>query len=263
MSRIRERVQALHTGPAGVQRGFRVENSAQNASKVYLYDAIGGWDGVLAKDVIAAITGLGDFDLHVNSPGGDIFEGVAIHNAIKNHPGTVTAYIDGVAASAASFIVMAADEVVIEANASMMIHDGWALTIGNAADHRESAALLDMLSDTIAGMYYNKTGRDRKEWREQMAEDTWYSAAEAVEAKLADRIMGDKPTEDDDDTASAGLDLTLFNVLANFGAPTSNFALDRAALQRTDREQTVARVQQSPTTEAVEGFATLLKGAIA
>lgn len=242
MTRIRDRVQALHTGPKGVQKGFRAE-ATDTGTKVYLYDAIGGWDGVLAKDVITTIAGLGDFDLHVNSPGGDIFEGVAIHNAIKNHPGKVTAHVDAVAASAASFIVMAADEVIIEANASMMVHDGWGLCIGNAADMRETADLLDTLSNTIAAMYATKTGKSTEDWRAVMAQDTWYTATEAVEAGLADRIAGDTSE------ASASFDLSVFDILGT--RAQTQAAPVAAATTKTDPET------------KVEGFAQLLKEALA
>lgn len=210
---IRERVQNFHTN-TGATTGFRAEAST---SSIYLYDAIGGWDGIQATDVIQALSGLGDVSVHINSGGGDIFEGVAIHNAFKNHRGVVTMYIDGVAASAASFIAMAGARIVIEPNATMMIHDGHGLVAGNAKDMRDAADVLDMLSDTIADMYIARTGKGTtKEWRKKMStKDSWYNAQQALDEGLVDEIAGS--------SASNTLDLSIFNYLSA-ATPLAGFA---------------------------------------
>jgi ATP-dependent protease ClpP protease subunit len=192
MDRVRGRVHAFHQS-APAESGFRVSALANSTggttTALYIYDTIGGWDGITAKEVVGALAGAtGDVVVHINSGGGDMFEGVAIHNALKNYPGKITAHVDGVAASAASFICMAADTIVMEPNSSMMIHDGWGLCVGNAADMRETAELLDMLSDQIADMYALRTGGKAKDWRAKMATDTWYTAKEAVAAGLADEV---------------------------------------------------------------------------
>ena len=186
----------------GPREGLRVD-SARNAAgrtQMYLYDAIGGWGGVSARDVVEALAGVdGDLDLHVNSPGGIIYEGAAVYNAYARYQrdgrGKVYAVVDGMAASAASFIVQAGASVEIEANATMMVHDGHGLGYGPAAVMREAADLLDMLSNTIAEMYAKRAvGKTAAEWRAVMvAGDTWYNARQAVAEGLADRVAGDDP----------------------------------------------------------------------
>ncbi|MFW5899545.1 MAG: phage major capsid protein, partial [Jiangellaceae bacterium] len=130
-------------------------------------------------------------DLHVNSPGGLVFDGVAIYSALRNHPATVDVSIDGLAASAASFVAMAGDSIAIEKPAKMMIHDAAGLVIGNAADMLEMATLLDELSDTIADIYAERAGGTAEQWRQRMRDETWFSAQQAVEAGLADQINND------------------------------------------------------------------------
>lgn len=203
---------------------------------IYLYDAIGGWDGIQALDVVNALAGLsGPLDVHINSTGGVIFEGAAIFNALKNYPGTKTAYIDGVAASAASFIAMACDEIVTEKNATMMVHDGSGLCWGNADDMRDTADLLDLLSDSIAETYAARTGGTVAQWRDIMrGGDAWYNATQMVAAKLADRINGvapdpetapEEPAEPaepaDALAANARLDMAWFNLEATVAAPAA------------------------------------------
>lgn len=177
---------------AKVRRGVRLDNSAAVAS-LYLYDDIGGYDGIMAKDVLDALKGAkgGPVDLHVNSGGGDIFEAHAIHNVIRRYSGAVTAYVDGIAASAASYILMACDAVWMEPNAQIMIHDGFGGGPGHPADLRETADVLDLLSDSIAGMYAQRAGGTPEEWRARMTATTWYNAAQAVAAGLANGIRGD------------------------------------------------------------------------
>lgn len=183
---------------AKVRRGLRLENSTAGTA-LYLYDDIGGWDGIVAKDVVTALAQHQGrpVALHINSGGGDIFEAHAIHNAIRRHTGTVTGYVDGIAASAASYIAMACAAVWMEPNAQMMIHDGQGLCMGPAADMRECADLLDQLSDSIAEMYAARAGGTAAEWRDRMRATTWYNATQAVAAGLASGIRG----QDDDQPA--------------------------------------------------------------
>jgi len=178
---------------------YRIENHADTAD-IYLYDEIGYW-GVSAKAFVDEINAIGHphLTLHINSPGGEVFDGIAIYNAIKNHPANVTVKVDGLAASAASFIAMAGHTVEVAKNATMMIHDGLGMCIGNAADMQEMAGLLSKVSDNIASIYADRAGGAVETWREAMRAETWYSASEAVEAKLADRITGQADPEPDED----------------------------------------------------------------
>ena len=178
----------------------RVSNfQTKTPASLYLYDEIGGLEGVLGTDFVMALTELGgeDFDLHVNSPGGDVFEGISILNHLRNYPGTVTAYVDGIAASAASFILAGADNVVMQQNSMLMIHDAWGLCMGNSQDMRTTADLLDKTSDNIASIYASVTDKPAEHWREQMRQEVWYTADEAVSAGLAGRVATKTTKEED------------------------------------------------------------------
>lgn len=179
------------TIPATGGTWYRIENAASGA-EIYIYDSIGWW-GVTASDFVAAFKGLGSvpIGLHINSGGGDVWDGAAIYEALRTHEMAVTAYVDGIAASAASLIAMAADRVVMGKAATMMIHDAACDTFGNARVHRADADLLEKLSGTIAAIYADRTGGEPDEWRAAMqagVDGTWYTAAEAVAAGLADEI---------------------------------------------------------------------------
>lgn len=236
---------------------FRASNNA-----LYVYDAIGGWDGTKAIDVAQALAGMtGPVDLHLNSPGGIIFEGAAMYNAIRAYTGgPVTSWIDGYAASAASFVALAASPYDSEAdtggvrmakNAVMMIHDGMGMAMGTADDMRDVADLLDMLSDTIAGIYAERAGGTAQDWRDVMRNgDTWYNSAQALESKLVDLIVGESapPAKDPSqphEPMEPPMDIALFQPVAH--------------------TQTATSVQPVATLDAsrVEGLRNALKGAFA
>src|SRR5690606_36340487 len=152
-------------------------------------DEIGYW-GVNASDFAAVMSGIaGPVHLRVNSPGGDVFDALAIYNMLLDHDGEVTVTIDGLAASAASCIAQAGDRVVATRGAQVMIHDASGLCVGNAAEMTTMAALLDQVSTTIAEVYAARSGRDAEAWRAAMRAETWYTAEQAVEAGLADEMV--------------------------------------------------------------------------
>lgn len=183
---------------------YRISNATTDRAEVMLYGAISDWDGITANDFVRELRGITAkaIDLHINSPGGLVFDAVAIYSALRNHPATVDVSIDGLAASAASFIAMAGDTVAIEKPAKMMIHDAAGLVIGNAVDMRQMADLLDELSDTIAGIYADRAGGPVSKWRTAMQAETWYSSADAVKAGLADRVAGEKTSTAPEDRRS-------------------------------------------------------------
>ena len=149
-----------------------------------------GWENT-GKAVLDQLTSFDGEDLtvRVNSPGGDVYEGVAIMNALRAYTGHVTVIVEGLAASAASFIVAGGgDEVIARPTAELMVHDAWTCVDGNAAELQKTAKDLDRMSDNLATIYADKTGGDPSEWREIMREETWYSAAEALEVGLVDRV---------------------------------------------------------------------------
>lgn len=195
METVRAGTRALLPSELQPAAALKVVNQADE-DELFIYGEISPWE-VSAPAVIDALNGSRGraVRMRINSGGGSVFEGFAIYEALLRHDGRVTASIDGLAASAASFIAMAASRVEIGKPGKMMIHDAAGLTIGNAATHRETAELLDELSDTIAEIYADRTGTDPAVWREAMRAETWYSSAAAVEAGLADEVTGRRDRE--------------------------------------------------------------------
>jgi ATP-dependent Clp protease protease subunit len=159
-------------------------------AEVAIYDEIGAY-GVSAKGFLSELGALPEgtpVDLRLNSPGGSVFDAVAIHNALKRHEGTVTVWIDGIAASAASYIAMAGDEIVMPENAFLMIHDPSGLVMGTAEDMRAMAGTLDKIAAGMTRGYAGRSGKTEDEIAALMAAETWFSAAEALEAGLATQL---------------------------------------------------------------------------
>lgn len=170
---------------------FRLTNAASGTPKLYVHGVIGGYDND-SSEFVQAVHGLDAkaIDVHVNSPGGFVYDGVSMYEALKAHPAEVAVHIDGLAASAASFLAMAGDSVEIAKAGRMMIHDAQGIGMGSPADMREYADLLDAVSDDISGIYAARAGGKPVAWRQAMTATTWYSAQQAVDAKLADRVTG-------------------------------------------------------------------------
>lgn len=174
---------------------YRVENQAMGPTKVHIYDEIGVM-GVTAKDLTADLGNItGQVELHINSPGGEIFDGIAIFNALSSRD--VAVYIDGVAASAASFIAMAASpgKLHMAKNATMMIHDGQVMAAGDAAELMSLVDILERESKKIANIYAERTGKDADYWRTKMKATTWYDAEEALADGLVDDIFDPRTGE--------------------------------------------------------------------
>lgn len=185
---------------AAGNRWYEIRNeTAADEAEVMIYDDIGGWFGTYADEFVEELRGITAprMRVRINSPGGSVFEGIAIANALRLHPADVTVQIDGIAASIASVIAMAGDRVVMMPQSQLMIHDASGLCMGNATDMAEMAALLDRQSDNIADVYATRAGGTREEWRERMRAETWYLAGEAVAAGLADEAVpaGKAPAE--------------------------------------------------------------------
>jgi ATP-dependent protease ClpP protease subunit len=210
-------------------RGFTVSRPQAAADgkttvELSIYDEIGWW-GTTAADFKAALDEVDAdaIDLRLSSPGGDAFDGIAIYNALIDHPAVVTVYVDAIALSAASVIAQAGDRVVMGPHSEMMIHDAWGVSAGNADDMREMAELLDRVSLSIAEVYSSRTGRGTPEdWRETMKGEQWYSADEAVAAGLADEAVkrGKRSGAGaDDNAAKAEFDLSMFRFQSRAAAP--------------------------------------------
>lgn len=190
--------QARRPARGSARSWYRIENAANGEASIYLYDMIGEW-GVSARDFINELRGLqvASIDLHVNCEGGEVFDGLAIYETLRRHPAAITAYVEGIAASAASYVVQAANRVVMAPRSMMMIHDAGGFAFGNARVLREMADLLEELSNMIADIYAEHAGGTRAQWRKAMQaavggpDGTWYDAKGAVAAGLADEIQKD------------------------------------------------------------------------
>jgi ATP-dependent Clp protease protease subunit len=163
-----------------------------DSGEMFIYEEIGPayWGFVDAATVIAALEDIGDrrATVRLNSPGGSVDEGVAIYNALVRHSGGVDIAIDSLAASAASFIAMAGDNITIAKNARMMIHSPWTIALGNATDLRKTADVLDKYDESLVASYAERSGNSEDDVRALMAAETWYTATEAVEAGFADQV---------------------------------------------------------------------------
>lgn len=133
----------------------------------------------------------GPIDLHINSGGGDVFEGLAIYNLLKASPNHITVYIDGLAASIASVIAMAGDRIYIPANAMLMVQAPWTSAQGNAKELRKLAADLDQLAESMKDIYIDRTGgrMNRQTITKLMDQETWLTSSEALEYGLADEVL--------------------------------------------------------------------------
>lgn len=195
----------LRGAPAAAHGTWTIRNEDTDRAEVFIYGAISDWYGdVNAADFVKALSDITapTIDLRVNSPGGLVFDAVAIYTALKEHSARVDVRIEGIAASAASFIAQAGDTIAIAKPARMMIHDAQGFTMGGPAEHRDMLELLDDLSDMIAEIYADRAGGTVADWREPMKATTWYTAAAAVEAGLADTVTGAAGDDEGDGEAA-------------------------------------------------------------
>ena len=174
---------------------WRLTNSTDESVQIDVYGDIGTdtWsdeESVGAKAFLDAVRDAKGkaIDLHVNSGGGSVFDAFAMMTALANHDGKVTAHVDGIAASAASFLLAAADEVRMSSAAFIMIHDASTVAWGNASQIRETAEWLDMIDGQLAGIYAKRGAKSAEEFKAAMDETTWLDAENAVEWGLADYI---------------------------------------------------------------------------
>lgn len=190
---LKSKLMQLFKDNASSGQGVRAEAS-ENEATIYLYDAIGDWYGVSAKDFCKALTAVDAETVHlrINSPGGDVFEARAIATAIKQCGKAVVAHIDGVCASAATYVALAAGTVEMAEGSFFMIHKAWAWTAGNSDELRDLAGLLDKVDDSILADYVAKSGKDADEIKKMMAAETWMTAQEALDLGFVDSVFDGK-----------------------------------------------------------------------
>lgn len=187
---------------------YSISAKSEDVTEVRIYDEIGffGVDAATFAQDLQAIKSK-TIKLRINSPGGNVFDGVAIYNTIKAHPATVETHIDGLAASIASIIALAGDKIVMAQNAFYMIHQPWLLSIGTSTDLRKDADVLDKIEDMLIDTYATKSTKSRAEIKQMMANETWLSAKESLDAGFIDEIEGDG--------VEAGFDLSVFRNAPN------------------------------------------------
>jgi ATP-dependent Clp endopeptidase proteolytic subunit ClpP len=185
-----ERYLAQNRRPAPTGKFWNVTRTATSA-EIAIFEEI-GFFGVTASDFRDEIKAINAerITLRLNSPGGDVFDGIAIYRTLKDHPAAIDVIVDGIAASAASFIAMAGDTVKMSRHSMLMVHEAWGFAMGPAADMRKAADMLQMLTSEIASMYAERSGSPVSGWLERMAAETWFTDQEAVDVGLADEVIG-------------------------------------------------------------------------
>lgn len=190
---------------------FVAAEDDDSPAEIRIYDSIGWW-GVTAKDFAAELEKVtaSEIVLRINSSGGDVFDGFAIHNLLRDHDAKVRTVIDGLAASIASIIALAGDTVEIHETAAFMIHDPWGVGIGNAEELRQLADVLDKtIAGPMANVYAKKSAKEMEEIRDLMSSETWYTGEEAVEAGFAD-VLIELESSEEAAAAAGGRDLSGF-----------------------------------------------------
>lgn len=234
--------------------------AAPKTMDVLLYDEIGFW-GVTAKDFMTEWAAIDAETIHlrINSPGGDVFDGIAIANAVRNHPAHVVTHIDGLAASAASIVALAGKEVRMADNALLMIHNAWTLAMGDATEMMKTAGTLNKIDGSLVADYVRRTGATAEQVRAWMNAETWFNAEEALASNFIDAM--DSSTTDEQaavEDALAEFDLSVFAhtpdqlIAARRSEPTkrdAERALRDAGFSRREAKAIAAAVGKTPDPE--------------
>lgn len=202
-----QQIQNLQIPWFAIEQKSLTNQSTEDTTDVYIYQEIDWFWGISADDFIQELNEVTtpNINLRLNSPGGEVFDAIAIYNALVSHPANVTVYVDSLAASAASLIAMCGDKIVMMVGSQMMIHDAMGISIGNAAELRDYADWMDKQSDNIASIYASRAGGEASEWRDRMIAETWLFADEAVEIGLADEVFS-KPSNAEEEPETPGED---------------------------------------------------------
>ena len=235
MVKLSEEVRRKTEATAPPASWFSVSNNAETgAVTVRIYDEIGGW-GVDAADFAEEIGNIraDAITVALNSPGGSVFDGLAIYSTLRNHPARITVRVDGLAASAASFIAQAGDSRIMSFGSQMMIHDARAVVAGDAETLRYAADFLEKQSINIAEIYAERSGmHDAAHYAEMMAVETWMSADEAVAAGLADEVLAPPARAAADKSPVAATDDAAASAAASVQAAQGEQQGERAAFLR-------------------------------
>lgn len=226
---------ALNKWAPGISAAQSPENTI-NILDVIGEDIFG--DGVTSRRISAALRRIGDQEVFVdiNSPGGDFFEGVAIYNMLRQHSQKVNVRILGLAASAASVIAMAGDDIQIGRAGFLMIHNAWVIAMGNRHDMAEAAALLEPFDDAMASVYASQAGVEKSQAAEWMDNETWFNGEQAVEVGLATGLLPNDAITEGAPQSRAPRDAT----------KRVDALLAKAGLPRDERRSLIGEVKSGP-----------------
>ncbi|BBP95958.1 ATP-dependent Clp protease proteolytic subunit [Burkholderia sp. SFA1] len=219
------------------------------ANNISIFDPIGydPWsgDGVTAKRIAGALRSMDgkDVTVNINSPGGDMFEGLAIYNLLREYKGAVTVKVLGIAASAASIIAMAGDDVQIARSAFLMIHNGWVVVAGNRNELREVADTLEPFDAAMADIYAARTGGDLKSMQKLMDAETWIAGSAAIDQGFADSLLASDDVKESSDT----------HALAQSAAKRMDLLMARQGVPRSERRKLLQEIKSGTPSAAGPG----------
>jgi HK97 family phage prohead protease len=256
-ARFVQRAEQTGTAAADMPRlklpWYAVRNQSDGSAEpatVLIFDEIGGSFGVNAEDFARDLEQIDAplIRVRINSPGGSVFDALAIYNALNHHPARIQVFVDALAASAASIVAMGGDEIVMMPGSQMMIHDASAVQDGNAEDMAKMSTFLDRQSANVADLYRLRAGGEEAEWRALMRAETWMFAREAVALGLADRVEAPPKAPDVErpDVMTRSFDLSGFRYAGREAAP---------APARRDAAASAAVRRSSTSTSAREEIA--------
>jgi len=229
-------IATIYNKPLDKPEWFKViaAKNADEPSEILLFDYV-GWPYNDPRDLIHALADMGDVTVRINSPGGDVFDGASIFNALTSHKGNVTTRIEGLAASIASVIAMAGKKVQAYDNTLLMVHNSWTFMMGNQYEMRDTADLLEKIDGTILDAYQKKTKMGKKEISEMMKATTWLTAKEAKDKGFVDTIVDGK-------SVKADFNLSIFaNLPENINDDAQGRELTRKETERALRNAGASR----------------------
>lgn len=218
-----------------------IQAAAKDDASISVFDPIGfdPWsgEGVTAKRIAAVLRNIGGgpVTVNVNSPGGDMFEGLAIYNLLREYEGEVTVKVLGVAASAASLIAMAGDRIEIGRSAFLMIHNCWVFAAGNKEDLRAAADWIEPFDKTMSGIYAARTGADAKVITKMLDAETWIGGEDAVQTGFADALL---PADQITEKPEAG---------GAKAARALDIALAKSGMPRSERRRLINEIKGTPS----------------
>lgn len=224
--------------------GAGVRSLAMGDNVVTMFGMIGEdfWsdEGVTAKKVASQLRAIGDrpVEVHINSGGGDMFEGIAIYNVLREHPQSVTVKVMGVAASAASIIAMAGDDIQIGSGSFLMIHSCWVMAMGNQYDLRETADFLKPFDEAMANLYAERSGQDVKAVTDMMVAETWLSGSAAVEQGFANAILPGREVTTSEEAKASDKDINELRAM--------ELSLVNSGMTRTQARARIQKLKNMP-----------------